>query len=130
MPPGGYVYEGKHFAVCHSPLNMGSTGTMLVESRRHFLDFGEMRQNEGAELAGILRRLFPAMKRATDAERIYSVAMMDGVPHFHLWLVPWKKGERLRGIKYLASEQSPPSLNEVEETVRQIERGFRPKRLR
>jgi diadenosine tetraphosphate (Ap4A) HIT family hydrolase len=109
---------------------MGSNGTLLVESRRHFLDFGAMRENEGKELTGILRRLFPAMKKATGAERIYSVAMMDGVPHFHLWLVPRKRGERLRGVSYLASEQTPPTLDDVEETVRLIERGLHSKGFR
>jgi diadenosine tetraphosphate (Ap4A) HIT family hydrolase len=123
-PPGGYIYEGRYFAVCHAPLDMGSKGTMLVESKRHFLDFGELRQGEGTELIDILRRLFPAMKKSTCAERIYSLAMMDGVPHFHLWLVPWRKGELLRGIRYLATEQIPPSLNEVEETIRQIKEDF------
>jgi len=124
-PPGGYIYKGKHFAVCHAPLNMGSTGTMLVESKRHFLDFGEMTQDEGAEFTRALRKIFPVIKDVTGAERVYSLAMMDGVPHFHLWLVPWKKGERLRGVKYLASEQKPPSKKEVERTVQLMASGLR-----
>lgn len=122
QPPGGYLYKGRHFAVCHAPLNMGLCGTILVESRRHFLDFGDMKQIEGVEFIEILRRLFPAIKLAADAERIYSVAMMDGAPHFHLWLVPWRKGELLRGVKYLASGQTPPSPKDVEEVTRKIEK--------
>lgn len=117
---------GKYFLICHAPLEMtGTTGTLIVESRRHFLDFGEMRRDEGTHLTGILRHLFPAMKDATGADRIYSLATMDGVPHFHLWLVPWKKSEKLRGVRYLASEQTPPpSLEEVKQTISVIKKAL------
>lgn len=123
-PPGGYIHSGDHFAICHAPRNMGTAGTMIIESRRHFLDFGEMTTSEGASLTKLLRRLFPVIKQATRAERIYSLATMDGVPHFHLWLVPWKKGEPLRGVTYLASEHQMSSVEEIERTVRIIRRAF------
>jgi len=121
-PPGGYIFKGKHFAACHAPRELGTAGTMVIESRRHFLDFGEMKSAEGARLTSLLKRLFPAIKQATQAERVYSLAMMDGVPHFHLWLVPWKKDEPFRGVTYLASEHQLPSIEEVELTVRSIRR--------
>ncbi|MDG7008848.1 MAG: hypothetical protein JRN06_11555 [Nitrososphaerota archaeon] len=123
-PPGGYIYLGTHYAVCHAPRNLGTAGTIIVESRRHFLDFGEMTAVEGAGLTELLRRLFPAIKRETQAERIYSLAMMDGVPHFHLWLVPWRTDEPLRGVTYLASEHQLSSNEEIEQTVRGIKRAF------
>lgn len=123
-PPGGYIYEGRHFAICHAPRNIGTAGTMIIESRRHFLDFGEMTLVEGEDLTGLLRRLFPAIKQATQAERVYSLAMMDGVPHFHIWLVPWRKDEPLSGVAYLASKHQLSSIEEVEWTVRSIKRAF------
>jgi diadenosine tetraphosphate (Ap4A) HIT family hydrolase len=101
QPPGGYIHGGHHFLVCHAPLKMGTSGTLFVESKRHFLDYAEMRQEEAAELFEMLRRLFPLMKKASDAERIYSLAMMDGIPHFHLWLIPRKRGARFKGVRYL-----------------------------
>lgn len=125
QPPGGYIHTGKYFLVSHAPLEMtGTIGTLIVESKRHLLDFGEMRRNEGTNLTEMLRKLFPAMKHATGAERIYSLATMDEVPHFHLWLVPWKRAEGLRGVRYLASEKPPPSLKEVEQTISIIKKAL------
>ena len=123
-PPGGYIYEGRHFAICHAPRSLGTAGTIIVESRRHFLDYGEMTPVEGADLTRLLRRLFPVIKRVARAERVYSLSTMDGVFHFHLWLIPWKKDEPLRGVTYLASEHPLSSIEEVELTVRSIRRAF------
>jgi len=123
-PPGGYIYRGTHFAICHAPRKIGTAGTMIIESKRHILDFEEMTSAEGDDLMGLLGRLFPAIKQTTHAERVYSLAMMDEVPHFHLWLIPWKKDEPLRGVTYLASEHNLSSTEEVEQAVRSIKRAF------
>jgi diadenosine tetraphosphate (Ap4A) HIT family hydrolase len=127
-PPGGYIYKGRYFVVCHagvSPgLDMGTKGTLLVESRRHFLDFGEMAPDEGTELTKVLKMLFPAVKRETGAERLYSLAMMDGVPHFHMWLVPHRKEERLKGVRYLARPMEEPSSGEIEKLVDVIKKAI------
>lgn len=123
-PPGGYIYRGEHFAICHAPRSIGTAGTMIIESKRHFLDFGEMAPAEGADLTELLRRLFPAVKHVTQAGRVYSLAMMDEVPHFHLWLIPWKKDEPLRGVTYLASQHQLSSNEEVEQAVKSIKRAF------
>lgn len=122
-PPGGYIFESKHFMLCHAPLELGPSGTLILESKRHILDFGEMRTEEGVELSEILRRVFPLMKKLSNAERIYSVAMMEGVPHFHLWLVPRKRNSRLRGLKYLAREQMAPKKT-AEKIANQIHTSF------
>src|ERR1700722_19224499 len=104
--PGGYVVEGEHFLVEHAPLQESSAGTVIVEARRHLLDFGEMTPTESAELGSVLHRLVPAVKAATGVQRVYFLAVMERAPHFHLWLVP-KQGEgELRGVAYLA--QQPP----------------------
>jgi diadenosine tetraphosphate (Ap4A) HIT family hydrolase len=123
-PPGGYIYRGRRFAICHAPRSIGTAGTMIIESKRHFLDFGEMTPAEGGDLVGLLRRLFPAVRQVTQAERIYSLAMMDEVPHFHLWIIPWKSGEPFRGVTYLASEHQLSSNEEVEQVVRDVKRAF------
>jgi diadenosine tetraphosphate (Ap4A) HIT family hydrolase len=101
QPPGGYIYSGRHFLICHAPLKMGTSGTLIVESKRHFLDYEEMNDEESTELFGLLRKIFSLMKQVSNAERIYSLAMMDGAPHFHLWLIPRKKRSRFKGVRYL-----------------------------
>ena len=58
--PGGYVVEGEYFLVEHAPLQSSGAGTVIVEARRHLLDFGEMTPTESAELGSILHRLIPA----------------------------------------------------------------------
>src|SRR5271154_6714723 len=66
--PGGYIVEGEHFLAEHAPLQESSAGTVIVEARRHLLDFGEMTPAESAELGPLLHRLGPAVKAVTGAE--------------------------------------------------------------
>lgn len=104
--PGGYIVQREHFLAEHAPRQSSSAGTVIVEARRHVLDFGDMNPDELAELGSVLHRLVPAVKAATGVQRVYFLALMERAPHFHLWLVP-KKGEgELRGVGYLAQE--PP----------------------
>jgi diadenosine tetraphosphate (Ap4A) HIT family hydrolase len=119
--PGGYIVEGEHFLAEHGPLQESTAGTVIVEARRHLLDFGEMTPTESAELGSILHRLVPAIKAATGVERVYYLALMEKVAHFHLWLVPKKGEDPLRGVLYLA--QQPPltsSHSEAEAMARKI----------
>jgi diadenosine tetraphosphate (Ap4A) HIT family hydrolase len=123
--PGGYVVEGAHFLVEHAPLQESSVGTVIVEARRHLLDFGEMTPTESAELGWTLHRLVPAIKAATGVQRVYFLAVMEHSPHFHLWLAPKKDEGDLRGVEYLA--QQPPltaSYSAAEEMSRKIRAEF------
>src|SRR6202167_5887603 len=118
--PGGYIVEREHFVAEHAPLQESSAGTVIVEARRHLLDFGDMAPAESAELGSILHRLIPAIKAVTGVDRVYYLAVMEHAPHFHLWLVP-RKGEQLRGLAYLA-QQPPPtcSFSDAEAASRSI----------
>ena len=80
-----------------------------------------MTPTESAELGSLLHRLVPAVKAATEVERVYFLALMERVAHFHLWLVPKKNEGELRGVDYLA--QHPPltaSLSSAEAMSRKI----------
>src|SRR6202453_1470322 len=94
--PGGYIVEDEHFLVEHAPLQESSAGTVIVEARRHLLDFGDMAPTESADLGPLLHRLIPAIKAATGVERVYYLAVMERAPHFHLGLIPRKHGGELR----------------------------------
>jgi diadenosine tetraphosphate (Ap4A) HIT family hydrolase len=123
--PSGYIVEGEHFLAEHGPLQESSAGTVIVEARRHLLDFGEMTPTESAELGSILHRLVPAIKAATGVERVYFLALMERSAHFHLWLVPKKNEGDLRGVDYLA--QRPPltsSLGDAEAMSQKIRAKF------
>jgi diadenosine tetraphosphate (Ap4A) HIT family hydrolase len=125
--PGGSIVEGEHFLVEHAPVMLSSAGTVIVEARRHLLDFGEMTPTESAELGSLLHRLVPAVKAAAGVERVYFLALMERVAHFHLWLVPKKNEGDLRGVEYLA--QQPPltaSPSAAEAMSRKIRAEFGP----
>ena len=122
---GGYIVQEKQFLVEHAPLQSSSAGTVVVEARRHLLDFGEMTPTEIAEFGSLLHRLVPAVKAATGVERVYFLALMERVAHFHLWLVPKKNEGDLLGVDYLA--QQPPltaSHSDAEAMSRKIRAEF------
>jgi diadenosine tetraphosphate (Ap4A) HIT family hydrolase len=123
--PGGYIVEDEHFLVEHAPLQESGAGTVILEARRHLLDFGEMAPPESAEVGPLLHRLVPAIKAATGVERVYYLAVMERAPHFHLWLVPKKNEAELRGLAYLA--QQPPlttTFSEAEAMSEKIRAAF------
>ena len=106
VPPGGYIYEDQHWKVCHAPGKFGPLGTLFIESKRHFLDYAEMTDGESASLGNVMKKIYSALRLYTDAERIYQVTLMEGVPHFHSWLVPRRKDVTERGMKFLARDDS------------------------
>lgn len=101
-PPGGYIYQDEHWMVCHAPGKLGPLGTLFIESKRHFLDYAEMDNEEAASLGYVMRKIYHSLKIHTPAERVYQVTMMDGTPHFHSWLVPRRKDINEHGLKFLA----------------------------
>jgi diadenosine tetraphosphate (Ap4A) HIT family hydrolase len=105
-PPGGYIYEDEHWMVCHAPGKLGPVGTLFIESRRHFLDYAEMTDEESVSLGHVMRKTYRALRLHTDAERIYQVTLLEGVPHFHSWLVPRRKEATEKGMKFLARDDS------------------------
>jgi diadenosine tetraphosphate (Ap4A) HIT family hydrolase len=124
-PPGGYIVESEHFLALHAPLQSSSAGTVIVEARRHLLDFGEMNPAGLAAFGSIAHRLVPAVKAATGVERVYLLALMERVAHFHLWFVPKKDEGELKGADYLA--QRPPltaSYSEAEAMSIKIRKQF------
>jgi diadenosine tetraphosphate (Ap4A) HIT family hydrolase len=106
VPPGGYIYEDEHWMVCHAPEKLGPLGTLFIESKRHFLDYAEMTDEESASFGTVMRKIYRALKLHTGAERVYQVTLMEGVPHFHSWLVPHRKEDTERGMKFLARDDS------------------------
>jgi hypothetical protein len=53
-----------------------------------------------------MRKTYRALKAHTQAERIYQVTLMEGVPHFHSWLVPHRKEDPEKGMKFLVRDDS------------------------
>ncbi|MGH3097292.1 MAG: hypothetical protein ACRDMV_15010 [Streptosporangiales bacterium] len=100
-PPGGWIHQDAHWNAWHCLAGWGPAGTVIVESRRHFLDFATMDTGEARTFAPLLGRLVTAIKQAVAAHRVYTWSTMDAYPHFHLWLVPWWQEGQARGPRYL-----------------------------
>jgi diadenosine tetraphosphate (Ap4A) HIT family hydrolase len=123
--PGGYIVQGDHFLVEHAPLQSSSAGTVIIETRRHLLDFGEMTPAEIAEFGSIVHRLVPAVKHATGVQRVYLLALMESAPHFHLWLVPKQDAGELRGVAYMAQQPAlTATLADAETSARAIRAAY------
>ena len=90
--------------VCHAPGKLGPLGTLFIESRRHILDFAEFDELEAATYAVVLRRVYAALRPLVGAQRIYTLNMTEGMPHFHAWIVPRPADSPERGIKYLSKD--------------------------
>ena len=105
-PPGGYIYEDDTGKVYHAPIENSALGTLIIESKRHFLDYSEMNVNEAIAFGSMLKTIFVALKQLIPAERIYTIAMMEGAAHCHVWLVPRIRGETVKGSKLLIENQS------------------------
>jgi diadenosine tetraphosphate (Ap4A) HIT family hydrolase len=106
VPPGGYVYEDEHWMVCHAPGKLGPLGTLFIESKRHFLDYSEMTDEESTSFGNVIKKIYGALRMHADAERIYQVTLIEGVPHFHSWIVPRGKDVTERSLKFLARDDS------------------------
>jgi diadenosine tetraphosphate (Ap4A) HIT family hydrolase len=105
-PPGGYIYEDQHWMVCHAPGKLGPLGTLFIESKRHFLDYAEMTPEEAVSFGNVLKKIYSALRMHTDAERVYQVTLLEGIPHFHSWFVPRRKGIIECGMKFFARDDS------------------------
>lgn len=105
-PPGGYIYEDRYWKVAHGFAHVVDLGTLVIESRRHYLDFADMTAAEAAAYGGILARVYTALKAELGAERIYTAVFMEGAPHFHAFLHPRLPNTPIRGPALL-TPQSP-----------------------
>src|SRR5207248_1080878 len=45
-PPGGYLVDDDHWRVAHGPTPYWPAGTLLIEAKRHFLDYADMTDAE------------------------------------------------------------------------------------
>ncbi len=65
-----------------------------------------MTDEESASLGYVMRKIYHALRTRTGAERIYQVTLMEGAPHYHSWLVPHRKEDIEKGMKFLARDDS------------------------
>lgn len=99
-PPGGHLIDDALWRVGHAPTVFAPCGSLLVESKRHFLDHSEMTADESAGFGPLIGRLTVAIKQVSGAERVHVYSSMDGAPHFHVWLTP-RRAEDVKGRGFI-----------------------------
>ncbi|MBV9823908.1 MAG: hypothetical protein JO144_16890 [Actinobacteria bacterium] len=119
-PPGGYLVSDGSWRVGHGPTPYWPAGTLLIESKRHFLDYSEMTDDEVASIGPLIRRLIGPQKRAMGAPRVHVFSCMEGAEHFHLWLVP-RIGDIPSGRGFIANP-GYCSIPEAEQAIERIRR--------
>ncbi|MCL6442210.1 MAG: hypothetical protein K6T83_01880 [Alicyclobacillus sp.] len=119
QPPGGYIYEDEAWMVCHFPADQSVLGQLVVESKRHVLDFSEMTDHEVQAYGVLMKRLYTALKQVTGAERIYTLILLEGIPHFHAHLIPRHPDSTVKGLKLL-SQSSACDEEDVVKVVGQL----------
>jgi diadenosine tetraphosphate (Ap4A) HIT family hydrolase len=105
-PPAGCFYEDDYRLAYHAAVESSTLGQIFVISKRHYLDFAEMMADEAATFGTVMRSLYAAMRQVTQAERIYAQVMLEGIPHFHVWFVPQRKDDTVRGRDFIAMDRT------------------------
>ncbi len=103
---GGYLYEDEHWYAYHAPVHSATLGQLFLISKRHFLDFAEMTPAEAASYGLVLRSLYAALKQIVQAERVYAHVSLEGIPHFHVWLIPRGTDALERGWAFITRDHS------------------------
>src|SRR5687768_8213203 len=98
---GGNVYEDEHWYAYHAPVTTAALGQLFLVSKRHVLDFAEMTPDEAASYGRVLQALYRALNQVVHAERVYLRVTLEGIPHFHTWLIPRAQDAPNRGMAFL-----------------------------
>jgi histidine triad (HIT) family protein len=126
---GGAIFESDHFVVSHggkledaAPVYLG---WVVIETRRHVQELGDLNDPEGRELGSLMVGLARVLARTEGAEHVYSFLMGDGVPHFHLHLFPRYPGtpREFWGTRVDEAPNAPRGgLEQVQEVVARLRR--------
>lgn len=87
---GGIMYEDEYVYVGHRHTLGGPSvyrGWMIVETKRHVADLGELDDDEAASIGVTVNRVARAL-RSAGAEHVYAFVLGDAVPHLHVHLAP------------------------------------------
>lgn len=120
QPAGGYLTFGP-WRICHAPVDSSPLGALIIEAERHVLDFESMNEVELASYGPLLARLYTLLRAVTGAERIYQLLLLEGVPHFHIWLIPRLPDATQRTFAYLQANHNcnPADAAALIDTLRQ-----------
>lgn len=124
-PPGGYIYEDQYWMACHFPAHIAVLGQLVIESKRHFLDFSNMTVNEARSYGTLMQKTYSVLRKVTGAERIYTLMMLEGADHFHVHLIPRAADSKVKGMELIAQTSGcdPVDAAQLAQTLRGIFNG-------
>jgi diadenosine tetraphosphate (Ap4A) HIT family hydrolase len=122
IPPGGHLVDDGMWRVGHGPTPYWPTGTLLIESYRHFLDYADFSPEEATTLGPLVKRFTGPIKEATGATRVHLFSCMEGTEHFHLWMVP-RVGDAPSGRTFIA-EPGYCTPGEAEDAIAKIRQAL------
>ncbi|MBU6450649.1 MAG: HIT family protein [Cyanobacteria bacterium REEB67] len=82
-----FVYENEHWLLRHST-ETNLEGYLILESRRHCLDFAEASEAELASYGPTIGLAMKAIKNVVQPYRIYTFSLAESMPHLHVHLIP------------------------------------------
>lgn len=89
--PGGLLWDSEAVVAFHVPPLLEpepQLGHLLIVPRRHADTWADLTHEEAAQIGVAAATLGDALRRATNAERLYSAVIGHHSPHFHLHLFP------------------------------------------
>lgn len=122
VPPGGHLVDTPLWRAGHGPTPYWPKGTVLIESKRHFVDYADFTDDEAATLGPLIRRLTEPLRKATGAPRIHLFSCMEGTDHFHLWMVPRVPGAT--PARTFIADPGHCTATEAEEVIDEVRRQF------
>ena len=114
-------------AVAFMDIQPASPGHVLVASREHYHDLFDVPEDVAAHCLSVARQLAPGIRRSTGAEAInlFSANGRAGgqdVLHFHLHLIPVRKGEAF-DLQLPKKDARVPSRSELDVMAARIGRA-------
>ncbi|MFO0727582.1 MAG: HIT family protein [Myxococcota bacterium] len=92
------IYQDAHWCLYPIEAPTPIVGWVYLASRRHTPGLWALEPSEAASLGLALGRVSRALLEITQAERIYTAALGEAVPHLHLHLVPRMAEASARGF--------------------------------
>lgn len=82
-----YLYQSEHWLLRHSS-ETNIEGYLILEARRHILDFSQASTDELAAYGPLLATAMKAIRKVVSPERVYTFSLAEAVPHLHVHLIP------------------------------------------
>lgn len=112
--------ESEHAVLLHYPCDENTPnvyrGHMFVEPKRHVTVFGELNDDEAAEVGRLMAAGSRLLTGTLGAEHVYVFSIQHMVPHVHIHLVPRYPGtpQEFWGGTNLAKWEAAPMIDGVE----------------